>query len=88
MMARKRARPRRKPRNRRSQNQQLVTFPVGVLIRDNNDKVFYLSLAQLAQYRRMDLEVPSVLNQMQAGPDILGLQNAWLVESTGDKSGD
>jgi hypothetical protein len=65
-----------------------VTFPVGVLMRDQDDKVFYLTLAQLAQFRRADLEIPSVLAQFNAGERILGIKNCWLMESTGEKSAD
>ena len=66
----------------------LLTFPVGVLIRDNDDHVYYMSIAQLAQFRRQDLENVAVRNQMNANPPILGLKNAWRIEGIGVKSGD
>lgn len=65
----------------------LLTYPVGVLIRDESDKIYYLSLAQLDRFRRRDLEDVAVRNQMQAGDRILGLKNAWLIEGFGIKSG-
>jgi len=66
----------------------LLTYPVGVLIRDNDDHVYYMSIAQLERFRRQDLENVSVRNQMNANQPILGLKNAWRIEGIGVKSGD
>jgi hypothetical protein len=74
--------------DKRSERKKLLTYPVGVLIRDKSNKVYYLSLAQLDEFRRLDLEVPEVFAQLDAAPPILGLKNAWLVEGFGIKSAD
>src|SRR5262245_42725461 len=78
MAARRRAKRRRRVRPKSVEAQQLLTYPVGVLIRDMDNHVYYLSLAQLGEFRRTDLEVSSVLSQMDAHPALLGLKNAWL----------
>jgi hypothetical protein len=80
--------PRRRPKvEAQSPAEPLLTFPVGVLVRDNDNRVYYLSLAQLDQFRRQDLEIQSVWTQFDAGGGLLGLKNAWLIESIGNKSG-
>jgi hypothetical protein len=74
--------------DKRSKRTKLLTYPVGVLIRDKSNKIHYLSLAQLDEFRRPDLEVQEVFVQLDAGAAILGLKNAWLMEGFGLKSGD
>ena len=65
-----------------------VTFPVGVLIRDNDNHVFFLSALQLEKFRRTDLETLAFGTQLDQGDAILGLKNAWRVDGFGIASGD
>lgn len=65
-----------------------LTFPVGVLIRDNDNHVFFLSALQLEQFRRTDLETSAFRTQLNQGNAILGLKNAWRIDGFGIASGD
>ena len=87
-MAKGSQRKQRRRTRTRSMQEELLTYPVGVLIRDKDRHIYYLSLAQLSAFRRTDLEVTSVQTQLDEQPGLLGLKNAWLMEGIGMKSGD